>query len=120
MYKQPNKRGSKRKKLSMAIFAVLLIYLSSVLLWPLPAVKPEVAAISFPEPASELFIPSYGQAALAAPEEGVLASSANQKPTPIASIAKLVTALVVLQEKPLDGSGPPITDRKSTRLNSSH
>src|SRR5437762_9502182 len=52
--------------------------------------------------------------------------SPHQHPVPIASVAKVMTAYVVLKHYPLqaDDSGPRFVvsqeDRKSTRLNSSH
>lgn len=79
---------------------------------PLPLVKatPETvniktgAAISLPWP-------SYGQAAFGAASYGLLASHGDQKPAPIASVAKIITALFVLQQKPLalNAQGPTIT-----------
>ena len=46
--------------------------------------------------------PSYGQSALGAVGYGVLAESGNQKAVPMASITKIVTALAVLRQKPLN------------------
>jgi len=45
--------------------------------------------------------PTTGQAAIGAQRYGVLASTSNQKPLPTASVAKLITALVVLDKKPI-------------------
>src|SRR5260370_12303807 len=45
--------------------------------------------------------PSPGSAAVAVSSLGFIASSGNEKPTPAASVAKVMTALVVIQEKPL-------------------
>lgn len=56
--------------------------------------------------------PSYGQAAYGVVEEGVLAESdAKAQAVPVASLAKIITALAVLEKKPLaEGSqGPLIT-----------
>ena len=54
--------------------------------------------------------PSTGQAALGGEDNGAFASSPGATPRPIASVAKVMTALVVLDEKPLkDGQqGPAI------------
>ncbi|MBW3568574.1 D-alanyl-D-alanine carboxypeptidase [Candidatus Parcubacteria bacterium] len=56
--------------------------------------------------------PDYGQAAYGAVDEGVLAQSTEKtEPVPIASLAKLITALAVLKQKPLapGEQGPAIT-----------
>jgi serine-type D-Ala-D-Ala carboxypeptidase (penicillin-binding protein 5/6) len=55
--------------------------------------------------------PAQAQAAIGAEGAGVLASTPNAKPLPIASVAKVMTALVTLEAKPLrrGEQGPPIT-----------
>lgn len=56
--------------------------------------------------------PSYGQAAYGASNAGVLAKSTNKPtPVPIASLAKVITALAILEKKPLrvGEQGPTIT-----------
>lgn len=55
--------------------------------------------------------PSYGQAAIGTLEGGVLASHGSQSSAPTASMAKVMTALSILREKPLslDQQGPTIT-----------
>lgn len=55
--------------------------------------------------------PPYGQAAVGAQDYGVLASHGNVKPSPMASLAKLVTILAVLRRHPLAAgqTGPVIT-----------
>jgi serine-type D-Ala-D-Ala carboxypeptidase (penicillin-binding protein 5/6) len=55
--------------------------------------------------------PDSAQAAIGGEDSGALASSPNAQPRPIASVAKVMTALVVLDAKPLkDGKqGPTIT-----------
>lgn len=59
--------------------------------------------------------PSYGQASIAAVGYGKLAGTTPQKPMPIASVAKLMTALAVLDKKPLalGQAGPSITVTKT-------
>ena len=54
--------------------------------------------------------PADGQAAIGAQDVGLLAASANAKSLPIASVAKVMTALVVLDAKPLKKAeeGPAI------------
>jgi D-alanyl-D-alanine carboxypeptidase (penicillin-binding protein 5/6) len=55
--------------------------------------------------------PAQAEAAIGAEGAGVLASTANAKPLPIASVAKVMAALVTLEAKPLrlGDQGPPIT-----------
>ncbi len=55
--------------------------------------------------------PTYGQAAFGAHDYGVLATSGQQKPFPMASVAKTVTALAILKQKPLTRGeqGPILT-----------
>ncbi len=45
--------------------------------------------------------PAYGQSAFGAVGYGVLATNNTETPVPIASIAKTITALAILQKKPL-------------------
>ena len=58
--------------------------------------------------------PSAGQGAVAVPSVGVAAGSPGQKPVPVASLTKLMTAYVVLHDHPLTGAstGPdvPVTE----------
>lgn len=94
----------------LAIIAAAL--LSASLAWsPLPQAKAETQVQPLKTSAAKLPWPHYGQAALGAKNYGLLATHGQQKSEPIASIAKLVTALSVLREKPLapGEQGPLIT-----------
>lgn len=55
--------------------------------------------------------PGTGQAAIGGEEGGAFASTSGARPRPIASVTKVMTALVVLDEKPLQPGeqGPAIT-----------
>ncbi len=54
--------------------------------------------------------PSKGQAAIGTVEGGLLASSdADEQPRPIASLAKVITALAVLEKAPLEPGQPGIS-----------
>jgi D-alanyl-D-alanine carboxypeptidase (penicillin-binding protein 5/6) len=55
--------------------------------------------------------PDYGESAIGAAGYGVLATSGDQKPLPTASIAKVMTALAVLRQRPLqlNEQGPTLT-----------
>lgn len=88
---------------TVAIAAVLGAYAATTLLWPLHAVAPTVTAMEVQPvaaPAAAPVWPAQGSAAEAvAGIAGTLATTAD--PDSIASITKVVTALVVLEEMPL-------------------
>ncbi|WZO34546.1 D-alanyl-D-alanine carboxypeptidase [Microbacterium sp. LWS13-1.2] len=88
---------------TLAIAAVLGAYAGTTLLWPLHAVAPTVTAMEVQPvaaPAAAPVWPAQGSAAEAVGGiSGTLATTAD--PDSIASITKLVTALVVLEEMPL-------------------
>jgi D-alanyl-D-alanine carboxypeptidase (penicillin-binding protein 5/6) len=97
----------------LLISAVLVLTVETVLyLRPLPKLQP---VVSLKNPAvgnpAALPWPSYGQAAIGAEGLGVLSSSGEQKPAPIASVAKVMTAYAVLKQRPLkpNQQGPVIT-----------
>lgn len=94
------------------VFATAL-YLPISLLAPLGQIAPLLVSVSAPEnPEIELAWPGSGSAAIGAVGfPGVLAQSSDTSVRPIASITKIITSLVVLQEKPLEPneSGPVIT-----------
>lgn len=81
-------------------------YTAYALALPLPAIAPEVqprAAIS--TPAAEVALPGYGAAAIGEQDAPgtVLAGNDLDAPRSIASITKVVTALVVLDARPIEG-----------------
>lgn len=88
-------------------------YLPMTLLAPLPEVDPSL--VSYTAPALEqplIDFPPYGASGLGAiGYEGVLAQAGATTPLPIASISKVVSALVVLDAHPLalGESGPEVT-----------
>ncbi|MFC8680437.1 D-alanyl-D-alanine carboxypeptidase family protein [Microbacterium ureisolvens] len=88
---------------TLAIAAVLAGYAGTTLLWPLHAVAPTVTAMEVQPIAAPAAVPAWpaqGSAAEAVGGiPGTLASTAD--PDSIASITKVVTALVVLDELPL-------------------
>ncbi|MFG6492896.1 D-alanyl-D-alanine carboxypeptidase family protein [Microbacterium sp. P03] len=84
------------------ILALLALYAATTLLWPLHAVAPTVAAIEVQPvaaPAAALPWPAEGSAAVEISGIGTLASAEDA--VPMASITKVVTALLVLEEMPL-------------------
>ena len=87
----------------LVILAIVGGYSGTTLLWPLHAVAPEIEAIqvdSAPSPVAALTFPAQGSAAVSVAGFGAPVAS-GQDAVPIASITKLVTALVVLEEMPL-------------------
>lgn len=79
---------------------------------PLPSLKPVSVVDTLPVPPSDVLTwPSYGEAAVGAEGYGLLASNGEQKPLPVASTAKIMAALAVLQKKPLKPGeqGPTFT-----------
>jgi len=97
----------------LLILLTVLFYLPMTLLAPLRETTPVVPAhVEEPGPAAALAFPGYGAAAIGALEfPGVLAAAGSEKALPMASITKIVTALVVLQKHPLgvDEAGPRVT-----------
>ncbi|MCU1542338.1 MAG: D-alanyl-D-alanine endopeptidase [Microbacteriaceae bacterium] len=93
----------------MAVFGALgvvlgtVFYLPMTLLAPLGSVPATIsAADSAPLPAAALEWPALGGSAVGAVGyDGMLGTGGSDKPAPIASITKIITALVVLDAKPL-------------------
>ncbi len=67
----------------------------------------EAAAVRLPSSGSMRVSVVGGEQYLGADTDGAWASSGGDDPRPIASIAKLITALVVLDRHPLDGPDDP-------------
>jgi serine-type D-Ala-D-Ala carboxypeptidase (penicillin-binding protein 5/6) len=79
---------------------------------PAPVVTPALArTVHVPARAVSLPWPTTGQAAIAVPSVGVDVASGPEKPVPVASLTKLMTAYVVLHDHPLAPGqpGPTIT-----------
>jgi D-alanyl-D-alanine carboxypeptidase (penicillin-binding protein 5/6) len=91
----------------------IVFYLPLTLLAPVPATKAVKASYTAPvTPIQTLSLPAYGDSAIAAVGyPGLLASGGGSTPLPIASITKIITALVVLQKAPLGAAdaGPRIS-----------
>ena len=90
-----------------------VVYVAFALLRPAPT--PTISATptggSFARGLVRLAWPSQGEAAVGVQGVGLLGSHGAGQPTPIASIAKVMTAMVVLRDHPLHGgaNGPQIT-----------
>lgn len=106
----------KRPPYGRRIVAVLLIlifvaglgnYLRAV---PLATATP-LAVQTIPAKTVSLNWPGFGQAAVMTAEDGLLGTSGNQTPVATASIAKVITSLLILQKYPLKlgEQGPTVT-----------
>jgi len=106
----------RRRIAVFSVLAVILLAVTYLTSTGLAAVTPSAAAVTEPaaltQPAVTPAWPSDGAGAIGAVGfDGVLAASGEQGTVPIASITKMVTALVILEAKPLTGddAGPDIT-----------
>jgi D-alanyl-D-alanine carboxypeptidase (penicillin-binding protein 5/6) len=94
------------------VFVVVLGLGTWNVLRPLPAVTVHQQTIAVQTPAaSDLAWPATGETAIEAQGVTPLLTHGEQKTLPTASIAKIITALTVLQQKPLELNdlGPTIT-----------
>jgi D-alanyl-D-alanine carboxypeptidase (penicillin-binding protein 5/6) len=119
----PNSRPSASERVHrrrpVAIFGILAVgllvfgYVSLAVLRPIPANAAQLETTApISQPATPLQWPDYGTGAIGAVGiDGVLGNSGGQQPTPMASITKTVTALVVLAKMPLEAgeNGPELT-----------
>lgn len=107
-------RHSRTKKLLVVICsatAIAGLYATYCLKRPLPSITPvRTAQISVPAQDVPIAWPAAEQSALGAVGYGLLAKSGAETPRPIASIAKVMTALAVLKKYPLEAGqkGPAI------------
>ncbi|HEX7264236.1 MAG TPA: D-alanyl-D-alanine carboxypeptidase, partial [Candidatus Dormibacteraeota bacterium] len=101
----------------LRIVGVLLLLLAAFLTFnyfrPIPAVDATAAVpaeLAVSGTAPTLPWPSTGSAAVGASGIGLVATSGKETPAPAASVAKVMTALVILQDKPLklNEAGPSI------------
>lgn len=103
----------KKKRGKRAYFGVVVVVLSIVQLCrPLPAAEIKLALpTTIPGKDTTLALPAYGQSAVTVKDYGLVATSGAQTQLSTASIAKVITALCVLERKPLQPGqkGPSIT-----------
>lgn len=86
-----------------SVLAVIALYVATTLLWPLHALPPQITAATvapLAAPASAPAWPASGAAAVGVDGIGATSASAGD-PISMASITKVVTALMVLDELPL-------------------
>lgn len=106
---------------ALLVVAVIAVYASLTLTAP---VGSAIAAVQRPDAAAPgaaaIALPADGESAvsiagadgyLGPTADGIFASSGGDAPRPMASISKLITAMVILNAKPLgaSGTGPTIT-----------
>jgi D-alanyl-D-alanine carboxypeptidase (penicillin-binding protein 5/6) len=108
-------RRRRRRGLVAGVLALVVAagsYTSLTLLGPTSPASATASSFETPDQAApELTFPDYGATAVQAlGYDDSLTTSGDERPRPIASISKVVSALVVLDERPLDGGdGPTIT-----------
>lgn len=113
MYHTSNMAGIRKRIVhySLFLFFLLGLYCALVLSRPLPLITASTSVGVVASETPVLVWPKQGQASVGAVGYGLLASYGQQKPVPVASTAKIITALAVLNKKPLDpgSQGPVIT-----------
>ncbi|MGH7241749.1 MAG: D-alanyl-D-alanine carboxypeptidase, partial [Candidatus Saccharimonadales bacterium] len=95
--------GKKRLLVPLGLVLVAAGYVTLALTQPLLSIVGKttfIPALTKAEPIS-LAWPAYGEASIGIAGYGVLATNGDQKPLSTASIAKVMTALAVLRQRPL-------------------
>lgn len=97
---------------ALALVVAALAYVAFALIRSAPAVTVSLAARSgaFAGRGLRLAWPRQGEAAVGVQGVGLIGAHGSRRPTPIASLAKVMTAYVVLRDHPLHGGagGPQI------------
>lgn len=112
---EATKQGRKLGLWSLLLLLVLAIiaYLILAIFFARPVIKPIRLVNNFTasNPMGSLPWPTYGQSAIGTLDQGVIATYNKQTPLPMASTAKLITALCVLNKYPITNtsSSPVIT-----------
>ena len=113
--KQPRHISSIKRPYFSVVFIVIfliVVYMVIVLFLPSPKFSPSINSFTPQSQSGKLIWPtSQTQSAVGAVGYGVLATNGEQKPAAIASIAKTMVALSILEKKPLKlgEPGPTIT-----------
>lgn len=94
-----------------AMVLAMASYTSFALLAPIDPLVPQVIELeSVSTPAAEVALPAYGGSAIGDAESDHLFAGVDvDTPRPIASITKVITALVVLSEHPIDDGTDGVT-----------
>lgn len=100
-----NKKSSYGFRLFIFASAILFFLYSIIIIYRynsvVPEVKTEAKNIKLIEQSPIINWPKYGQSAIGDVDSGVLSDSGNQTARPIASTAKIMTALSILKKKPM-------------------
>jgi D-alanyl-D-alanine carboxypeptidase (penicillin-binding protein 5/6) len=104
----------RKKKIFISLLVLLVLigaYSSYCLLRPIKLTANSAASVSMQTPASRLVWPPVGQSAVGIVGNANVTTHGLQTPAPTASVAKLITSLVVLKAKPVTvgQQGPLIT-----------
>lgn len=96
---------------AVTVGGIALAYAAYALLAPVPAVAATLQPLTgFSTPAASVVLPGYGAGAIGGAADGLIyAGSDLDTPRPIASITKVVTALVVLDAHPIAAGQPGAT-----------
>ncbi len=101
------KRKKAQRKLVVAAFIVAIficaLFVKVFLVLPVVQAKTDIDNVTISDTVSVPW-PSYGQSAVGVKGYGKIAASPNQMPVPMASVAKIVTVLAILEKKPLQQS----------------
>ena len=92
----------------MLVLVAAIVYVCFTLVRSVPAPRliDDPVALAFPGRAPALAWPSGGEAVVGIPGIGVIGVHDATRAVPIASVAKVMTAYVVLADHPLTGSEP--------------
>jgi serine-type D-Ala-D-Ala carboxypeptidase (penicillin-binding protein 5/6) len=95
----------------VALVAAVAIRTATVSDPPLRVTRVLPASVNLPGPPPNLAYPASGQSAIAVQGTGMMGSSGGDTPAPIGSVAKVMTAYVVLKDHPLlaNNDGPTVT-----------
>lgn len=109
---QHSKKKRKPPVFRVLIVLIVAVYATTALMRPLPVATATTQTIGDSlKSLVPVAWPNYGQAAVGAVGYGTLGTQGDQKALPTASVAKVMTALAVLKQKPLKigEQGPVIT-----------
>jgi D-alanyl-D-alanine carboxypeptidase (penicillin-binding protein 5/6) len=104
----------KRKKSKLPIFVLVLVIIVIIQMLR-PIGKPSVKLVKFSHQAANgnlnIVWPPHTQNAIAVQNEGLIEKTPNQTPFPTASVAKIMTAYIILKDHPLKfgENGPTLT-----------
>jgi D-alanyl-D-alanine carboxypeptidase (penicillin-binding protein 5/6) len=100
---QGGKHGKKKLLLPLGVMFIAGAYVALALTQPLLSITGQATLTAKSQAAENVDLnwPEYGQAAIGAPGYGILATHGDQKPVATASVAKVMTAVAVLRQRPL-------------------